>query len=417
MNFSSPNQHCLDRLVKLSEQQSVTAANDIFDDQGFKLWAKGAPVSRDLQVKLVRRKLAKPLECSLSAEHAVTSAEIIDDCLHQVEQQPSLQQIAGARAAQKLLTQAKTLQIPPPLRLLLTTVRQNDANIHVHVLRVLAICAGIAAKLDLPEKDLHTLLMAAILHDLGEIYINPEYFSITRRLTPPEWKHVVSHPRIGQMLIQELTTLPPAIAHCVGQHHERHNGSGYPCQSQRADQYRLAGWIAVADTAAALLSAGDEAACAHTVLALHIVPGEFDRDAAGVLIQALRQGKNQHGMEAGNQCISQAHHMLTKIEQASSALHNAATTSEIPFVRQTCSAAQNKVLNISLALRATGVLEAEMLGESANDPELLAEMELIVREVKWRMSNLARTVYLRSVSQPCHEPLAALNEIVELIES
>lgn len=416
MSFDSPNQHCLDKLVALAEHQTVTATQDIYDDRGFKLWAKGVPVSRELQAKLVRRKLAKPLESSLTVEHAVSFAEIVDDCLRIVNEDPLLQKIAGTRAVKEVFGEAKTLQIPSPLRLLLTSVRQNDAETYAHTLQVVTICAGIAAKLKTQPNDANTLLMAAVLHDLGEIYINPEYLNGKRRLAPQEWKHVVSHPRVGQVLIQELTSLPAAVALCVGQHHERHDGSGYPYQSLRNDQHRLTGWIAVADASAALLASG-KGASARVALALRIVPGEYDRHAAGVLIQALHKAEEDFGAVGSSDCIVAARDALIKIETVRRVLHDSAATTELPFVRQTCIAAEDLLHNIATAMRDTGVLDTEMLGDSIDDPELLAEMHLIVREVGWRMRNLARNIYLSAESQATPEPLAALSPIIEMMDS
>jgi len=94
-SFAAPNQHFLGRLVNLSECQTITAGRDIYDDHGFKLWAKGVPVSRELQTKLLLRKLAKPLESSLSVEHAVSFAEIIDDCLRKLDEEPLLDKMSG----------------------------------------------------------------------------------------------------------------------------------------------------------------------------------------------------------------------------------------------------------------------------------------------------------------------------------
>ena len=416
MNFDSANQHCLDRIVQLSEHQTVTAAQDIFDDRGMKLWAKGEPVSRELQAKLLRRKLARPLESTLIVEHALSFAEIMDDCLAHVATRPLLQRLAGMRAARELLSEAKVMQLPPPLRLLLTTVKHGDGATYAHTLEVVAICAGIACSLKGQVNDGHTLLMAAVLHDLGEIYVNPEYLTSKRRLAPEEWKHVVSHPRIGQVLIQELTTLPAGVAACVGQHHERHDGSGYPYQQTRDEQHRLSGWIAVADAAAALLASTAQGAGDRVALALRIVPGEFDRDAAGVVIRALRHADEGHADEGGSDSLRRARDALVKIGNVRRVLNDTAATGSLPFVRQTCLAADAHLQAIATAMRATGVLDAELLGEGANDPELLAEMHLVVGEVEWRMRNLARNLYLRAESQPGPEALAALDPIIGMID-
>ncbi len=416
VSFSAPNQYFLDKLVTLSEKQTVTAADDIYDDRGFKLWAKGVAVSRELQSKLVLRKLAKPLESSLTVEHAVSFAEIIDDCLAKLGEEPLLQKISGVRSARQLLGEARTLKIPRPLRLLLTSVKLNDARAYEHTLWVVAICAGIAAELKAFTNDATNLLMAAVLHDIGESNINPEYFNTPRRLAPQEWKHVVSHPLIAQALVQDLTSLPAAVAQCVGQHHERHDGSGYPYQSRRADQHSLAGWIAVADVAASLLASGSKGASSSLALAMRVVPDEFDRDAAGVVSRAVRGTEDEFDVEGRGDCVADAREVMDRIESVRRALAEVAQTTRLAFVRQTCIGAEALLHTLTKSMRATGVLEAAMLGEGINDLQLMAERCLIVREVEWRMRNLGRNIYLRAESQPSPEPLAQLAGSIEMID-
>jgi HD-GYP domain-containing protein (c-di-GMP phosphodiesterase class II) len=414
MSFETPGQHCLDRIIKLAEKQAVVTTQDIYDDRGFKLWAKGVQVSQELQAKLLKRKLAAPLESSLSVEHAVSFADIHDDCLARLGEQPLLQKIAGARAVRDVLAEAKRLHIPQPLRLLLTSAKFSDSESYAHTLNVITICAGIAGRLNASTNDIHSLLMAAALHDIGELYINPEYLHSKRRLASHEWKHIVTHPRIGQLLIKDLTTLPPAVATCVGQHHERYDGSGYPHQHGVADLHRLSGWIAVADAASALLNVGQGAA-ERVALALRIVPGEFDRDAAGVLIQALHDPENGYGEAGSSEGLARARETLGRIASVRRLLNEIVTAH--PILRQIGGAAENLLKNISQAMHATGVPNAELLGDSINDPQLLAEMHLVMQEVGWRLRNLARNIYLHAESQPTDEALTALNGVVEMLDA
>ena len=40
------NQYCVERLLDLSERHSIVATQDIVDERGFKLLAKGTSISR-----------------------------------------------------------------------------------------------------------------------------------------------------------------------------------------------------------------------------------------------------------------------------------------------------------------------------------------------------------------------------------
>lgn len=415
MNLDSPNQHCLDSIVKLSERRAVAAADDIYDDRGFKLWAKGKPVSADIHEKLMRRKLAKPLEISLTVDRAVGFAEVAADCRRRCEEEPLLGAIAGCKAAGELLAEAALLEVPAPLRLLLTSSKETDAGSYSHTVEVVLVAAGIAARVGTGRSEARTLLMAALLHDVGEMYVNPEYMHAKRRLAPHEWKHVVAHPRIGQLLIEELTSLPPEVAQCVAQHHERCDGSGYPAQLKQDKLHRLAGIIAVADSTAALNARGGAGRAARIALALRIMPYEYDRDAVGAVLQSLRGVDRDYCVEDTCDCVGEAPATMRQLEDvrcAAAALADGATR----FERSIGGAVADALGEIVRSMRGTGVLDAGMLGDDAADPQLRAEMCLAVREIQWRLRNLGRNIYLRAEAQPEPEALDAVRKLVELLD-
>ena len=111
------------KLLDLSETHAIVATQDIYDEQGFKLLAKGAAVSRDMQDRLLLRKLKAPLESSLAVRDGLTVAEILQGALELIERNPALEAIAGSRGARAILRDGKDLHIPPPLMRLMTCAR------------------------------------------------------------------------------------------------------------------------------------------------------------------------------------------------------------------------------------------------------------------------------------------------------
>lgn len=414
MSLTSPNKHCLEKLVRLSERHALVTTEDIYDEHGTKLWAKGSPMSRELQARLLQRKLRAPLETSLSVEHALSFTDLINDCLEKLAADPLLQQIAGSRLASVLLKESKSLHLPQPLRLLMTLMRENDPESYSRTLSVIIICASIATHLDTSQNEALTLIISAALHDIGESYINPDHLHPDRRLSPAEWKFIASHPRIGEILIRDLTSLPSTVAQCVGQHHERQDGSGYPSQMMGSQQHYLSGWIATADAAAAMLATGEEAAEKIT-LALRIIPYEYDRDASNILINALHD-QPKHYKEHDREYLNKAQGLLERISDVCKILENLEGSSDLPVVREVCNQGSRLLNSLSRAMRSTGVLDTEMLGESINDTQILAEMRLVVQEVEWRMRNLARNLYLRTESCGTPDAPTGLDNAIELLD-
>ncbi|HJV28250.1 MAG TPA: HD domain-containing phosphohydrolase [Aromatoleum sp.] len=415
MLFNSVNEHCLNSIVELSETHTVEASEDIYDERGMKLWAKGKPVSAELQEKLLRRKLAKPLEATLAVDGAVAFGDVVGACRTRLDENPLFRRIVN-RDAISLINGMRNTALPQPLRLLLTSAHAKGSNAFKHAVGTILVSAGIAARLSVSEHDAQHLLMAALLHDLGEMYINPDYLRDSYRLPPAEWKHVASHPRIGQLLIAELTTLPAIVGQCVAQHHERLDGSGYPNQLERSKHQRLGSWLAVADSVAAILSRGDAGAPLRAALAMRIVPEEFDHDAVAVVTQALRHGDDSFGTPADGSFATgvkaSMERVVTTIRRAES-LRGAAAT---PFLRQTAETALQLLYNLDKSLRSTGVVEAATLGADVLDAEVVAEINLVVREVDWRMRNLARNLHLRAEAHDDKNCLPHLSSLIGALD-
>jgi diguanylate cyclase (GGDEF)-like protein len=111
---------------------------------------------------------------------------------------------------------------------------------------IATIAMAIGRQLDLPDGDIDRLRVAALLHDVGKIAVPEEILSKPGALTSAEWRSVVQHPRIGQVILEHATTLRdvvPLIVH----HHERFGGHGYPYGLRGNDIPLGARIVAVAD--------------------------------------------------------------------------------------------------------------------------------------------------------------------------
>jgi len=62
---------------------------------------------------------------------------------------------------------------------------------------------------------------------VGKLAIPDEILSKPAALTPVEWRTIVEHPRIGQVVLEQAGAIRDA-AMIVLHHHERFDGGGYP---------------------------------------------------------------------------------------------------------------------------------------------------------------------------------------------
>ena len=96
-----------------------------------------------------------------------------------------------------------------------------------HSLHVAEAALDIGKALQLSEKDLSTLYMASILHDIGKISIPDTILTKPGKLTKEEYEIIKTHPVQGYRLLRNIEGMEE-IAEIILYHHERCDGKGYP---------------------------------------------------------------------------------------------------------------------------------------------------------------------------------------------
>jgi PAS domain S-box-containing protein/putative nucleotidyltransferase with HDIG domain len=133
------------------------------------------------------------------------------------------------------------------------TVRVRDPYTAGHEERVAELASRIAACLGWDEVEVEMLRTAALVHDIGKIAVPGEILSKPARLTEAEFRLVKGHCRAGHDILAPIAFDWP-IADIVLQHHERHDGSGYPEGLSGDAILPGARVLAVADTVEAMVS-------------------------------------------------------------------------------------------------------------------------------------------------------------------
>jgi diguanylate cyclase (GGDEF)-like protein len=117
---------------------------------------------------------------------------------------------------------------------------------------IASIVVALARQLQLPEVEIDRLRVAALLHDVGKVAVPEEILEKPSALTSAEWRTVVQHPRIGQVILEQAAALRDAVP-IILHHHERFAGHGYPF-GLRAQEIPLgARIVAIADAYDAMI--------------------------------------------------------------------------------------------------------------------------------------------------------------------
>ncbi len=286
--FSTANPHALATILEASETRRIIAATDIFDLAGTKLWARNQPVSAELQRKLLDRKLREPLEACLLAEDGVTAASLASALADLIEREARLAPLLRPQAS-KLLREVTHLHLHPVAQLLLSAAQAARPAAFDHAIAAMGLAGALMAQHGGQTPDIRLAMLCGLLHDLGEMYIAPEFgeADADRELDTLSYRQLVVHPHVGLLLVAQLTNYPGAVARAVAEHHERLDGSGYPHRLSGDRISVLGRLVAVADAALAALRSTHDALPRASV-ALRAVPGEFDLAWVGHLTRAAR---------------------------------------------------------------------------------------------------------------------------------
>jgi diguanylate cyclase (GGDEF)-like protein len=117
---------------------------------------------------------------------------------------------------------------------------------------IAAMATNIGLEMGLPREEIERIRIASLLHDLGKMAIAEEILDKPSTLSDTEWQAIGEHPRIGQVILEQASSLREAIP-VVLHHHERFNGGGYPHGLKGSEIPLGARIVAVADAYHAMI--------------------------------------------------------------------------------------------------------------------------------------------------------------------
>jgi len=110
----------------------------------------------------------------------------------------------------------------------------KDINTGVHSTRLAEWALRVARKLEIPEKDMYQIEVAALLHDVGKIGVPDAILKKSAPLTPEERTIINRHPEYSWSILRLFPGLEEASLYTL-HHHESVDGSGYPAGLKSLD--------------------------------------------------------------------------------------------------------------------------------------------------------------------------------------
>jgi len=158
-----------------------------------------------------------------------------------------------------------------------------------HATAVAELATLIAERLLLDADQRRSIVLGALLHDVGKATIDDRILSKAGPLDEDEWRDVQRHPGEGDRLLDGV--LAREVVDIVRSHHERWDGRGYPDALSAAQIPLGARIVAVADAYRAMLEARPYRAPVQPSEALVEVEREagaqFDPDCVQALLEVV----------------------------------------------------------------------------------------------------------------------------------
>jgi len=398
--FTTANPHALATILEASQTKFIIASRDIFDISGTKLWARDQPVSDALQRKLMDRRLRQPLESCLLAEDGITAHSLVQLTEQMLARDTALTQVLRPQAA-RLMQEVGQLPLHPVAQLLLTAGQASRPESFDHALQAMALNGALMIAHGGSIGELRIAMLCGLLHDLGEMYIDPAYgeADADRALDFQSYQHLVVHPHVGSLLVSQLTNYPVTISRAIAEHHERLDGSGYP-HGLRSEQISPQGRLLAVTEAALGTLRHRPAALSRASVALRVVPGEFDLGWVGRIASVARGQPSPEATLTTAAIEGRLVRLDAALEASLAAVDALLAKPGVPALQDALGLAQHLLRRLRTGWYASGLWAKEAVADAQ-----AAEVEAIEDELLFRLRGIQRAAQLRAGELPPDDAL------------
>ncbi len=185
---------------------------------------------------------------------------------------------------------ADSILSAPELAIHVMGDKMGDDDLYFHSLNVTMLSIMMARDLKLPADVASVLGLGALMHDIGLKEVPDKILLKTEALTQAERNFFEMHCQFGVDIGQRLR-LPPGALAIIREHHELHDGSGYPAKLKGESINLLARVVVIANHYDELCNppAIADALTPHEALSLMFAKcrGKFDPKLLQVFIRCL----------------------------------------------------------------------------------------------------------------------------------
>ncbi len=138
---------------------------------------------------------------------------------------------------------------------IISPVKVYSEYTYTHASNVALLSLSQARALGIHERLLHDIGIAALMHDVGKLFISREVLHKKGTLSKEEFDEMKRHPAFGAHYLARIEGLSRLVPIAAYEHHRKYDGSGYPGRTaQWSGQHECSQIIAISDFFDALRS-------------------------------------------------------------------------------------------------------------------------------------------------------------------
>ncbi len=282
-----------EHLANMQEKPKIVATADIMSDNGVLLAKSGTEINKKICENLLKFKLLKPIEDSISIENQLNAKSIYDHITQCIARDSFLSEMHTAIGDKKTLQRCcLKLEKFPILQQKLTVLHLEIPDVFQQAIFA-AFLGYLCGRLDkLEHSQIEEYFLAGITHDIGFLHINYKILQKQEELTADEWRTIQSHPIIGYQILRNINTFSKTVSRAVLEHHENLDGSGYPKGKTAHDLQPLGQLLSLLDNVIAIYNKKfktKERSPQCIIPVLQINMHSYLPNIASVIIRALKQ--------------------------------------------------------------------------------------------------------------------------------
>lgn len=219
----------VNHLASVIQPHPAIAQEDIYNQFGILLLAKGSPISNNTVAKLSNHKLAKPIDDVIRIGRSLTNQTLLTEFEVMFKRNHDLKNIHEKNKATDLLVHLCVVQhFHTTLLQKLTVLKQEYPSSFERTLFDAWFSSLVARELGWSKEDIHHVFVASLFQDLGLLHIPADIVLMNGGFTPKQWRVMQSHVVISKIIVESLGIYPDSVINGIMEHHERGDGAGYP---------------------------------------------------------------------------------------------------------------------------------------------------------------------------------------------